>query len=203
MTRSISDAELTKFGVTFADEWPHVFDPAVEGWNESWFWDWFDADGRAAVHCRVGWHPNKRRAWIWFFHYQDGEGIAVEETRLPIDSMTRAAPGGPGARGTCFAYDRFGLACSWEPESALRAGRFRFAGFGRVATRPRAGIILPVGPDLRVEALGAAHSTGRSNQPGHAAQQQYPASRFEQPIAGSGTLRAGAVERAYTGRGER
>ena len=203
MPQSLSDAELTKFGVTFADEWPHAFDPAVEWWNESWFWDWFDADGRVAGHCRVGLHPNQQRAWIWFYHYHDGEWIAVEETRLPIESMTRAAPGGPGANGTCLAYDRFGLVFSWEPEAALRTGRFRFSGFGRVITGPRAGMILPVGADLRVEALGAAHSPGRANQPGHAAQPQYPASRFEQPIAVSGTLRAGDVERAYAGRGER
>jgi hypothetical protein len=118
--------------------------------------------------------------------------------------MTRAPPGGPdGARGTCLAYDRFGLAFAWESASPLRAGRFRFSGFGRVITGPRAGMILPVGADLEVEALGAAHSPGRANVAGHAAQPQYPASRFEQPIAVSGTLRAGDVERAYAGRGER
>lgn len=203
MAQSISDAELTKFGVTFADEWPHAFDPAVEWWNESWFWDWFDADGRVAGHCRVGLHPNQQRAWIWFYSYADGEWIAVEETRLPIDQMDRANAGGPDRPGAaCFEYDRFGLACSWLPESPLRAGRFRFSGFGRVITGARAGMILPVGADLRVEAQGAAHSTGRSNAAGHESV-AYPASRFEQPIAVSGTLRAGDVERDFAGRGER
>ena len=203
MNEPISDAELTKFGVAFADEWPHAFDPAVEWWNESWFWDWFDADGRIAGHCRVGLHPNQQRAWIWFYHYQDGEWIAVEETRLPIEQICRADAGGPQSAGAaCFAYERFGLGCSWEPESPLRAGRFRFAGFGRVVTGPRAGMILPVGADLRVEALGAAHATGRSSAPGHESP-KYPASRFEQPIAVGGTLRAGDREIAFTGRGER
>ncbi|RIL03941.1 MAG: hypothetical protein DCC71_14585 [Proteobacteria bacterium] len=205
MTHPISDAELTKFGVGFADEWPHAFDPAVEWWNESWFWDWFDADGRVAGHCRFGLHPNQQRAWIWYFHWDAarGEWIAVEEPRLPIGDVCRAASGGPsGANGACFAYDRFGLSFAWEPASPLRAGRFRFAGFGRVVTGPRAGMVLPVAADLRVDALGAAHSTGRSNAPGHASQ-QYPASRFEQPIAVAGRLCAGDAELDFRGRGER
>jgi hypothetical protein len=199
---NLSDAELTKFGVQLADEWPHDFDPAVEWWNESWFWDWFDAEGRVAGHCRFGLHPNQQRAWVWYYHYEDGEWIAVEEPRLPIGDVCRADAGGPKAAGACFAYERFGLAFSWEPESPLRAGRFRFSGFGRVVTGPRAGMIAPVSADLRVAALGAAHSTGRSNAPGHESP-KYPASRFEQPIAVSGTLAAGAAARAFAGRGER
>ena len=198
----LSDAELTKFGVQLADEWPHAFDPAVEWWNESWFWDWFDAEGRIAGHCRFGLHPNQHRAWIWYFHYQDGEWIAVEEPRLPIGDVCRAGAGGPVTAAACFAYERFGLSFSWEPEAALRAGRFRFSGFGRVVTGPRAGMIASVGADLQVTALAAAHSTGRSNAPGHESQ-QYPASRFEQPIAVSGTLLSNGTTRAFAGRGER
>src|SRR5262245_17840851 len=92
-----SDEELTKFGIHFADEGPHPFDPAVEWWNESWFWDWFDAEGRVAGHCRIGLHPNQQRAWLWYYHYHDGEWIAVEETRLPITDVCRAEPGVPAA----------------------------------------------------------------------------------------------------------
>jgi hypothetical protein len=101
-----------------------------------------------------------------------------------------------------FAYQRFGLSFSWEPSAPLRAGRLRFSGFGRVLSGPRAGLVLPVGADLEVEALGAAHSLGRARAPGHESE-RHPASRFEQPIALRGTLRAGGRERAFAGRGER
>jgi hypothetical protein len=198
----VSDDELTRFGIGFADEGPHAFDPAVEWWNESWFWDWFDAEGRTAGHCRIGLHPNQQRAWLWYFHYCDGEWIAVEEPRLPITDLCRAEPGVPAPGRALLAYERFGLAFSWEPSAPLRAGRFRFSGFGRVLSGPRTGLVLPLGADLEVEALGAAHSLGRARAPGHESE-RYPASRFEQPIALRGALRAGGSERAFEGRGER
>jgi hypothetical protein len=202
MAAAPSDEQLTRFGVGFADEGPHGFDPAVEWWNESWFWDWFDADGTVAGHCRVGLHPNQQRAWVWYYHYCDGEWIAVEEPRLPISDLCRAEPGVPAPGRAVFAYERFGLAFSWEPEAPLRSGRLRFSGFGRVLSGPRTGLVLPVGADLRVEALGAAHSLGRARAPGHESE-RYPASRFEQPIALRGALRAGGAERSFAGRGER
>lgn len=201
MAQRLSDAELTRYGITLEDEGPHPFDPAVEWWNESWFFDWFDAEGGTAGHCRVGLHPVQRRAWVWYFHYRDGEWIAVEAPRLPISEVGLAEPGLVAGRAV-FAYERFGLAFSWEPAAPLRAGRFRFAGFGRVLSGPRAGMILPVAADLAVEALGPAHSLGRARAPGHESE-RFPASRFEQPIALSGRLRAGAEERPFTGRGER
>ena len=200
--RSPSEAELTKFGVQLRDEWPHAFDPAVEWWNESWFWDWFDAEGRVAGHCRLGTHPNQGRAWIWYYHYADGEWIVVEEPRLPLVDLCLASLVNSPLAGVCFAYERHGLAFSWEPDAALRSGRFRFSGFGRVLTGPRAGMIQPVSADLRVEALGAAHSPGRANAPGHESQ-QFPASRMEQPIALSGTLAAAGSVVNFEGRGER
>jgi hypothetical protein len=196
MSARLSDEELTRFGVRFEDEGPHAFDPAVEWWNESWFFDWFDAEGRVAGHCRLGVHPNQQRAWIWYYHFGAGEWVAVEEPRLPLADLALDS-GTP-----CWTYHRFGLAFSWEPEAPLRSGRFRFAGFGRVLTGPRSGMVLPVGADLRVEALGAAHSMGRANAPGHESQ-RYPASRFEQPIAARGSLRVGDVETPFQGRGER
>jgi hypothetical protein len=207
MTARPSDEELTKFGIGLDDEGPHRFDPAVEWWNESWFFDWFDAEGRVAGHCRFGVHPNQRRAWIWYYHLADGEWIVVEEPRLPLDAVRLApAPGaGPdtgSTSGPCWSYDGWGLSFAWEPEAPLRSGRFRFSGFGRVVSGPRAGLVLPVGADLHVEATGAAHSMGRARAPGHESE-GYPASRFEQPIDVRGTLRAGADERPYRGRGER
>src|SRR5690606_41455040 len=86
--------------------------------------------------------------------------------------------------------------------AARRAGRLRVDGFGRVVSGPRAGMILPVGADLRIEATGPAHSMGRARAPGHASA-RWPASRFEQPIAVAGELRAGARSVPFRGRGER
>jgi len=79
-----SPAELTQFGLRLEDEGPHSFDPAVEWWNESWFWDWFDATGSRAGHCRIGVHPNQHRAWLWFYLLQGDEWISIEEPRLPL-----------------------------------------------------------------------------------------------------------------------
>jgi hypothetical protein len=197
--RPPSDEELTRFGMRPEDEGAHDFDPEVEGWNESWFFDWFDAAGEVAGHCRVGLHPNQRRAWLWYYHFERGEWIAVEAPRLPLADVRVAAPG-DAAGG--LAYDRFGLAFSWQPTRPLRAGRLRVEGFGRVLSGPRAGAILPVGADLAVEATGAAHSLGRAQAAGHASE-RHPASRFEQPIALEGRLRAGGVEKPFSGRGER
>jgi hypothetical protein len=201
MPHAPTDAELTRYGIRLEDEGPHAFDPAVEWWNESWFWDWFDAEGRVAGHCRFGLHPSQRRAWIWYYHWSGGEWVVVEEPRLPITDVCLADPGVVTGRA-CFAYERWGLAFSWVPEPPLRSGRFRFSGFGRVLGGPRAGMMLPVDADLRVEAMGAAHSLGRSKAPGHESE-RFAASRFEQPIAVSGQLGVGAERRPFVGRGER
>lgn len=189
----ISDEELTRFGVEPADEGPHAFDPAVEWWNESWFWDWFDAEGRVAGHCRVGVHPNQQRLWIWYFTWRDGEWVALEEPRLPLAALRR--DGG-------LAYEGWGLRFAWTPRDPLRRGRFELGGFGRVLTGPRAGMILPVGADLEVEALGPPHSLGRATAAGHSSE-GYPASRMEQPIAARGRLRQGEGWLDFDGRGER
>jgi hypothetical protein len=191
--KRIPPAELTQFGLRLEDEGAHPFDPAVEWWNESWFWDWFDPTGTRAGHCRIGVHPNQQRAWLWFYLYQDGEWITIEEPRLPLADWDLSR----------LAYDRFGLRCAWDVEAPLAAGRLRVAGFGRVVAGKRAGMILPVGAELAVSALGPPHSHGRSIAPGHGAGAAYPASRFEQPIVVEGTMEVGGAARPFSGRGER
>jgi hypothetical protein len=184
--------ELTKFGVVPEDEGPHRFDPEVEWWNESWFWDWFDPAGDVAGHCRIGIHPNQRRAWLWFYLQRKGEWIAVEEPRLPLTDLDPAE----------LAYDRWGLRFSYHADNPLRSGRLHVEGFGRVLSGQRAGMILPVGADLEIRSLGAPHSPGRSQAAGHSSE-KFPASRFEQPIALSGTIRFGNDRLPFEGRGER
>src|ERR1700730_16292055 len=70
-------SELTRFGITPADEHPHPYSPDYEWWNESVFYDWYDHTGSNAGHCRIGWHPNQQRLWVWLFLYNGAEWVAV------------------------------------------------------------------------------------------------------------------------------
>ncbi len=184
--------ELTKFGIRPEDDAIHRFDPDVEWWNESWFWDWFDAAGEVAGHCRIGLHPVQNRAWLWLFLYRRGEWIAIEEPRLPLEKLELPR----------VAYDGFGLRFAWDVEEPLRSSRLRVDGFGRVVAGKRAGLILPAGADLAIRGVGAVHSFGRSSAPGHSSE-AYDASRFEQPITARGKLRFGDETVDFDGRGER
>jgi len=188
----MSTEELTKFGVQLEDEGPHAFDPDAEWWNESWFWDWYDTDGANAGHCRIGIHPNQQRVWLWLFLYREGEWVAIEEPRLPLDCFDPAK----------LTYDRWGLRCHWDVQEPLASGRLHVEGFGRALSGPRTGMILPIAADLNITGLGPPHSGGRANAPGHMSD-AYPASRFEQPILLEGTQSIDGVERAFAGRGER
>jgi hypothetical protein len=181
-----------RFGVRREDEHAHPFDPAIEWWNESWFWDWYDRDGTVAGHCRIGIHPNQSRVWLWLFLFRDGEWIAIEQPRLPLADLDLAR----------LAYDRFGLRFAWNVGTPLESGRLEVAGFGRVLTGARCGFVLPVEVALDVGADGAAHALGAHQAPGHASQ-AYSASRFEQPITATGTLRVDTDARPFAGRGER
>jgi hypothetical protein len=192
MSPRISAEELGRFGIVPEDERVHPHSPDHEWWNESWFWDWFDAEGRRAGHCRFGIHPSQGRAWLWLFLYREGEWIAIEEPRLPLSSVNLAD----------LAYEGWGLRFAYEVRDPLRSGRLRCDGFGRVLCGPRAGMVLPVGADLEVEALGAPHSRGPSRIEGHSAE-GFQANRFEQPISVRGSLRMGGPAEPFEGRGER
>jgi len=187
----LSDEELRRFGVDPADEGVHAFDPDVVWWNESWFFDWYDAEGHVAGHCRIGMHPNQQRAWVWFYLKHGEEWVAVEEPRLPLAALETSR----------LAYDGFGLRFSWDVAAAIRRGRLRFEGFGRVLSGPRTGTIRAVGADLEVEALGPPHAPARMAG-GHGSV-RYPTSRFEQPTRCRGTLAIDGETIPFSGRGER
>ena len=190
-TEPTSD-ELTRFGIQPADEGRHPFDPAVEWWNESWFWDWYDADGTNAGHCRIGIHPTQQRAWIWLYVWRAGEWLAIEETRLPLADLDQPRLG----------YDRWGLRFGWDVARPLARGHLHVEGYGRVLAGPRTGMVLPVTVDLDVTAIGPPHSMGKAVAEGHASE-RYPASRFEQPITVAGTVAIAGDQRPLAGRGER
>ena len=185
--------ELTRYGITPQDEAPHPFSPDYEWWNESVFYDWYDADGANAGHCRIGWHPNQQRLWVWLFLWNGAEWVAIEEPRLPLGSL----------RLPEIAYDDgWGLAFSYTVVEPLRRGRFAARGFGRVLCGPRAGMILPVEVALDIDTVGAAHSLGQQQIPGHSAE-GYSVSRFEQPIRVRGRYAIAGVSRDIDARGER
>jgi hypothetical protein len=188
----LDDAELTKFGIVPADEARHPHSPAHEWWNESWFWDWYDASGELAGHCRVGLHPNQERGWIWFFLFNGSEWMALEEPRLPLQRFDPEQ----------LSYSGWGLEWRYEAVDPLRSGLLHCQGFGRVVSGVRAGMILPMGAELRIEALGAPHSSGPGTVPGHSSE-TYSTNRFEQPIQLRGKLRFGNAEHDFAGRGER
>lgn len=189
----LSDDDLRRFGVEPGDEGPHGFDPDVEWWNESWFWDFYDATGEVAGHCRVGIHPNQQRLWIWFYLKHGDSWLCVEEPRLPLASFQ--------AHDGRLAYEGHGLRFSWEVAAPIRSGRLRLEGFGRVLSGARAGSIRAVAADLEVEALGPPHAPQKMVA-GHDSP-KYPTSRFEQPIALRGHTALAGRTRPFEGRGER
>lgn len=189
----LSLAELTRFGIEPADEYPHPFSPDYEWWNESVFYDWYDADGANAGHCRIGWHPNQQRLWVWLYLYNGAEWVALEHTRLPFAALKLPD----------IAYDDgWGLRFAYAVGEPLRSGRLTVEGFGRVVSGPRIGMILPVGVELDVETVGAPHSLGQHTVPGHS-DASYSTSRFEQPIRAHGRYTIGSETRALAVRGER
>jgi hypothetical protein len=193
----LDGVDLTKYGITLDDEGFHPFDPADPTWNESWFWDWFDADGQRAGHCRIGTFPSSARLWIWLYLLRAGpdgtpEWLGIEEPRLDLAGLQRPR----------LAYDGWGLRADWRPRRPLVEGRLTVAGRARTLSGPRAGRMVDVEVVVDVTAAGIPHSTGQGNVEGHESD-SFDARRFEQPIDVEVTLTADGVADSYSGRGER
>ncbi|MBI2705197.1 MAG: hypothetical protein HYX32_07915 [Actinobacteria bacterium] len=188
----LTDEALTTFGIGFDDDGFHPYDPAERWWNESWFWDWYDADGSVAGHCRIGCIPNQNRVWLWLYLFRDGEWLAVEQPYLDFGLLRRPE----------IALDQAGISFSYKILSPLRAGRLRVESAARVVSGARAGRVLPVEVDLEVHSIGVPHSTGQGNEPGHMSE-SYDARRMEQPITLAGTIAIDGDKRGFEGRGER
>lgn len=182
---------LTSYGIQPADEGLHPHSPDEPWWNESWFLDWFNDDGSQAGHMRIGLHPNQDRAFIWVAIYEDDAWTLLEEPRLALDLVDTDR----------LAGDSFGFRFEWDRSDALRSGRLRAGGHGRIMTGPRSGMTAPFTIDLAYTAAGAAHSGGPSDVEGHSAE-GYVANRFEQPVSLEGIVGLGGG-RPFVGRGER
>jgi hypothetical protein len=176
------------------DEGVHPASPAHDSWHESWFWDWIDARGEQAGHCRFGIHPSQGRAWLWLHLLAGSEWVGLDEARLPLARGAASAPG--------VAWEGWGLHFRFDPTTPLRAGRLEVRGVGRVQGGPRAGCLSPIGVALEIEGVGAprVRGPGRVGGPGAGG---FLANRYEQTTEVRGTLRLGARELPFAGRGGR
>lgn len=189
--------QLGTFGIRLEDEGFHPYDPADPSWNESWFWDWFDADGTRAGQCRIGTFPNQDRLWIWVYLLRPGpdgtpEWLSIEAPRLDLARLQRPR----------LAYDQWGLTVDWRPRRPLLDGRLVIRGRARTISGPRAGRMVDVDVAVDVEAAGVPHSTGQGNVEGHESE-GFDARRFEQPIDVTASVTLDGVTDTYAGRGER
>jgi hypothetical protein len=194
---TIDESMLSKYGIRPDDELFHPVDPDEPSWNESWFWDWFDEDGRRAGQCRIGTFPGQDRLWIWVYVLRPGpdgspEWLCIEEPRLDLGRMPRPA----------LSYDGWGLAVEWLPSRPLLEGRLTITGRARTISGPRAGRMVDVDVAVDVTAAGVPHSTGQGNVEGHESE-GYDARRFEQPIDVAVAVTLDGVTDTYLGRGER
>jgi hypothetical protein len=158
------------------DELVHPHDPAVWSWNESWYFSWIDLDGGPAGFFRLGLLPNQERAVIWSYVFLGGVWYGTEETRLRLDDFDLADG---------MAYDRFGLHFAWE---AGEPATFTYDGIVREVTGVGAGGFVPVTLELAATPTTERYGTGTGNDLGS---ERYPASRFEQSMGVTGTVRIG------------
>ncbi len=192
----IDEKTLTQFGIQLDDEFPHPFSEDHHDWNESYFFDWYDADGQNAGHCRIGWHPLQQRVLFWLYLFNGDEWLAIEEYRLPFSELRL------NQDKQVFSYQGWGLQFNYRPGDPLQSGVLAVSGFARVLSGRRQGRVLPVNVNLAFTALGAAHSRGAGTVENHRAK-GFDTNRYEQPIAAK--LNLGIADQAQTlsVRGER
>lgn len=171
------------------DEQVHRFDPDVPSWNESWYFSWIDLDGGPVGFFRLGLLPNQGRAMLWCYVHRDGEWLGLDESRLRYEDFDLT----DGA-----AYDRWGLKFGWRPGTPAAA--FSFDGVARTVSGPDAGALTPLSVSLEATPTTDQFGTGTGDDVGSAA---YPASRFEQSLAVTGSIAAGGVHQTVRAAGHR
>tara|TARA_B110000503_G_scaffold42367_1_gene69408 strand:+ start:6704 stop:7726 length:1023 start_codon:yes stop_codon:yes gene_type:complete len=188
--------DTSQFGIVAADEHTHPFSPDHADWNESYFFDWYNADASFAGHCRIGWHPVQERILFWFFLYQNEEWLLVEENRIPFSALQLDGTDTP------FRYQGWGLEFNYTPQKALLSGTLNVSGFARVISGKRLGMVLPVAVNLQLEALAPPHSSGPGEVESHTAQ-GYATNRYEQPIKAHCEATVDGLAQSFQVRGER
>lgn len=194
--------DVTQFGIQPEDEFDHPYSADHPDWNESYFFDWYDAAGTHAGHCRVGWHPVQQRILFWLYLYNGTEWLVIEEYRLPFSSLQLGAEDSASGGGNAFAYEGWGLAFKYQPQQLLRTGRLTVSGFARVVCGPRQGMIMPVELELDVTAIGPPYSRGAGGVASHSAE-NFNTDRYEQPTQLHGTVIIDGNATELSARGER
>ncbi len=192
--------DVTEFGIQPGDEFPHPFSSDHADWNESYFFDWYDADGGVAGHCRIGWHPVQERVLFWLYLYNGSEWLVIEEYRLPFAALQLGSEG--ANTEPAFAYQGWGLEFQYQPQQPLRSGQLQVSGFARVLCGPRQGMILPVALELGVTAIGPPYSRGSGSVDSHSAA-NFSTDRYEQPHVAQGHMVIDGDTTALDVRGER
>ena len=193
---------MTQFGIELDDEFHHPFSDDHPDWNESYFFDWYDASGSNAGHCRVGWHPVQQRILFWLYLYNGSEWLVIEEYRLPFSALQLGGEDNSGAVKNAFSYDGWGLAFKYQPHQPLRTGQLSVSGFARVLCGQRQGMIKPVELDLTISAIGPPYSRGSGAVDSHSAD-NFSTDRYEQPTQSQGWMIVDGEKTELTVRGER
>ncbi|NRB38636.1 MAG: hypothetical protein HRU20_09245 [Pseudomonadales bacterium] len=183
-----TEMDVSKFGIQPEDEFPHAFSEDHADWNESYFFDWYDATGSNAGHCRIGWHPVQKRVLFWLYLFNGSEWFVIEENRLPfselqlgkVEDSNSTVVDEANCHKKAFAYQGWGLEFSYQPKQLLRTGELHVKGFARVLSGARQGMIKAVELTLNVTAQGPAYSRGGGSVDGHTAQ-GFSTDRYEQP----------------------
>lgn len=197
-----TEFDVTQFGIQPEDEFTHPFSADHPDWNESYFFDWYDASGSNAGHCRVGWHPVQQRILFWLYLYNGTEWLVIEEYRLPFSALQLGGDESSGVGKNAFSYSGWGLAFNYQPRQALRSGQLTVSGFARVICGPRQGMIKPVELQLDVTAIGPPYSRGAGAVDSHSAA-NFATNRYEQPIQSRGHVIIDGETTELTVRGER
>jgi hypothetical protein len=191
----LSTEELSRFGIELKDEYAHDYSQDHSDWNESYFFDWYDAEAAYAGHCRVGWHPVQQRILFWLYLYNGHEWLMIEENRLPFSALDLSS-------AAAFHYDQWGLQFSYVPEQPLQSGKLKVSGFARVISGLRLAQVLPVSLELNIKAIGPAYSRGAGTVEDHSAE-GFNTNRYEQPHQSTGLMTIDNIPTELKVRGER
>ncbi|MDG2045680.1 MAG: hypothetical protein P8J79_00570 [Halioglobus sp.] len=197
-----SEFDVTQFGIQVEDEFHHPFSGDHPDWNESYFFDWYDASGTNAGHCRVGWHPVQQRILFWLYLYNGSEWLVIEEYRLPFSALQLGGEENSATAKNAFSYSGWGLAFKYQPQEPLRSGQLSVSGFARVLCGQRQGMIKPVELELTITAIGPPYSRGGGAVDSHSAD-NFSTDRYEQPTQSQGWMVIDSEKTELTVRGER
>ena len=188
----LRDEDLTGHGVEFEDEALHPFPMGFEACNESLFFDWIQADGGRAGHCRIGLHPGLGRLWFWLYLYDGSSWLCIDEPCLTLDKLETDGP---------WAWTSKSLSFHRTVDSPLRQNTLKVRGDASVVGDPSKPSVA-VAVDLVFHAAGPAHGMAGRSVPWTDGT-TYEAARYEQPCNVTGTIDSGEGAVTFEGFGER